>query len=763
MASTFGAISAPSILKDCRAWLVWKFVKTPDDKKPRKVPYYVDGGVRTGVQGGDDDRRRLASFDAASAELTSGKWAGIGFAMLPDWGLVALDFDNAVDDLTGELLHEVEDLIAGTYAEWSPSGNGVHAFMRGAIADKKSRAEPGRFGFETFCGAGFLTFTGRPVAVCEVLGAEDVVADLSPEVLALFSQRFPGVSTSLAATGGDDPLMTYSPPVGAEDEAMREWLGFLDPNMSYLEWLRVGMALHHETGGEVRGLDLWDQWSAAGASYPGRDLLEAKWDGFGRNMSRAPVTMRSIRREALKVKHKDDVVLDPKDFMSIARKFVECEWQGEETSTLLRNRGLWYRHAASHWTEVPEEELRASLWRWLDSTLKTAKNGIEPFKPDMGAVGNSGDALKAVAMVPGVVAPAWLPGYSGPDPKDLISLSNGMLHIGSRRLLPHSSAYFTLNALPYGWDDECEPTEWLRFLAQVFPGDQQSQQTLQEMFGYLLTADTSQQKMFLVIGPRRSGKGTIGRVLGALVGRQNLVSPTLTSLTGTFGLQPLIGKLVALVPDARVSKQSNTQAIVERLLMVSGEDDISVDRKNMSAWSGRMTSRFVILTNETPQLGDASGALSGRFITLSMRQSFYGREDHTLGDRLLAELPGIFRWALDGLDRLRQRGYFIQPAAGQEDADEMADINSPITAFVRECCELGSGYMVNKDDLFDVWRDWCLTQGRSHPGTKDILGKSLRAAFCNIQSVRPRVDGSQVAHYVGVRLNEQFSTDRDLV
>lgn len=760
-------MKAPQFLKDCRGWLVWKFV--PADKpggKPRKVPYYVNGSVRTGTQGDAADRAALASFDDAVAALATGKWTGLGFAMLPDWGLVALDFDNAVDE-AGEILPEVESLITGTYAEMSPSGKGVHAFMRGAIADKKSRAEPGKFGFETFCGAGFLTFTGTLAPICELLGTEDEIADLSDDVLELFAQRFPGVSTRLVGIGDDDPLLTYSPTLGASDEEIKGWLDELDPNCDYLTWLRHGMSLHHETGGEVRGLNLWDEWSSRGDTYPGRDALEAKWDGFGRNKSRSPVTIRGLRREALKIRHADDVVLDSKDLMATARRFLDGEFQGDDGPVLLRSRGLWYRHVGPNWEEMPDEDLRARMWLWLDAAKKLAKEGaIEPFKPSKGQVDSSIDALRAVALVPGVTVPGWLPGFTGADPKDLISLSNGMLHIESRRLLPHTSAYFTLNSLPYGWDDECHPIEWLKFLEQVFPGDEESKATLQEMFGYLLTSDTSHQKMFLVIGPKRSGKGTIGRVLGALVGRSNLVSPTLTSLTGDFGLEPLIDKLVALVPDARVGKQSNTQAIVEKLLMVSGEDDISVNRKNKTAWSGRMTARFVVLTNETPQLGDASGALAGRFITLATRQSFYGREDRDLGARLMTELPGIFRWALDGLDRLRQRGYFIQPEAGREDAEEMAAINSPITAFVNECCELGAAHLVPKDAIYEAWVDWCSAQGRSHPGTKDTFGKSLRAAFCGIESYRPRVDGSQVAHYSGIRLNARFSAyseNRDLV
>ena len=41
---------------------------------------------------------------------------------------------------------------------------------------------------------------------------------------------------------------------------------------------------------------------------------------------------------------------------------------------------------------------------------------------------------------------------------------------------------------------------------------------LQEIMGYLLVPDTSQQKIFSLFGVGRSGKGTIARVITALCG-----------------------------------------------------------------------------------------------------------------------------------------------------------------------------------------------------------------------------------------------------
>ena len=60
-----------------------------------------------------------------------------------------------------------------------------------------------------------------------------------------------------------------------------------------------------------------------------------------------------------------------------------------------------------------------------------------------------------------------------------------------------------------------------------------------------------------MVGPTRGGKGAIARVLGALVGRENVAGPTLSSLGGDFGLAPLIGKPLAVISDARLNGRNS--------------------------------------------------------------------------------------------------------------------------------------------------------------------------------------------------------------
>lgn len=290
----------------------------------------------------------------------------------------------------------------------------------------------------------------------------------------------------------------------------------------------------------------------------------------------------------------------------------------------------------------------------------------------------------------------------------------------------------------------------MKFLHDIFEGDTQQIDLLQEWFGYCLTQDTRYHKMLLMIGPKRAGKGTIGRILTPLVGEANVAAPTLGGLAGTFGLAPLIGKSLAIVPDARLSGRTDQSIIVERLLSISGEDAQTIDRKHKPHVFTRLPVRFMLLTNELPKLIDASGALTSRFLILTLKKSHLGAEDHGLEAKLLEEVPAIARWAIEGLKELIQADRFTTPDAAANLREEFDDLGSPISAFLRDWCH-AEGSVAAKD-AFDAWTVWAKQNGIKNAGDAATFGRDLRAVLPHVSLTRPRLNGVQVRTYEGLTL-----------
>jgi putative DNA primase/helicase len=295
----------------------------------------------------------------------------------------------------------------------------------------------------------------------------------------------------------------------------------------------------------------------------------------------------------------------------------------------------------------------------------------------------------------------------------------------------------------------------MRFLEEIWPTDkegtydQEAEETLQEIAGYVLTNDTRMQKIFLIIGPTRSGKGTIVHVLVRLLGEDNCAFPTLASLGGEFGRWPLIDKKLAAITDARISSRADTHRIAELLLSISGGDQQTINRKNQAFWTGSLDVRFLITTNVLPAIRDASGTIATRYIVLKLTESFLGREDLKLKAALAAEMGGILNWALDGLDRLSKRGYFRLPSSSVDSIRELEDAAEPVRAFLREWCDTAANKDTNVKVFYRGYRAWAEEAGQ-HVLAKNSFGRALRGLLPKLKTL----DHGAKRKYVGVALSE---------
>jgi putative DNA primase/helicase len=447
----------------------------------------------------------------------------------------------------------------------------------------------------------------------------------------------------------------------------------------------------------------------------------------------------------------------PSSPMAVARVLAAGRVHQDGELMIGHWRGTWMQWERSRWAEAEDRQVRAWLYRRLEHARYVhvpprGEEQVRAWAPNKRKIGDVADALAAITHLPERTdPPAWHgsgPYLAGP----VVACANGLLDVATRQVHPHTPRFFNLVSVPFGYDQHApEPGRWLRFLAELWPGDPDCIAALQETFGYVLSGRTDLQKIFLIIGPTRSGKGTIARVLAGLVGAGNVAGPTLASLGTNFGLSPLIGKPLAVVSDARLDSRGACQ-VVERLLSISGEDVLTVDRKFKDPWIGKLPARFVILSNELPRLEDASGAIANRFIVLTMTASFLGREDSGLTASLLAELPGILNWSLDGLDRLTRRERLAEPASSADARLALQDASSPVSAFIRdECSRSGE---VRVDDLFTAWKTWCEENGH-RPGTKQTLGRNLRAAVPGLRTSQPRDGQARDRCYLGLTLTRQ--------
>jgi putative DNA primase/helicase len=454
----------------------------------------------------------------------------------------------------------------------------------------------------------------------------------------------------------------------------------------------------------------------------------------------------------------DNILPPPTDPMAVARELVARQHTHEQGDLLLRRwRGQWWEWDTTRWVERDDKRIVAAMYAFTEHTAywiknKDGKAELKRWAPNRYKVADLADALGAIGYLhENIRTPEWLASAKRlPPARELVALENGLLHVQTRKLYRHDPALFNIVGVPFDYAPRAaQPKQWLKFLAALWDDDTDAIDALQEFFGYLIAGDTRQHKILLIVGPRRGGKGTIARVVKELLGEGNYCGPTLASLGTNFGLQPLIGKPLAIVSDARLGG-ANVHQVVERLLSISGEDMLTIDRKYHAHWTGTLPTRFIIISNELPRFGDASGAISSRFVLLTLTKSWLGKENTKLTSELLPELPGILNWALDGLERLQEQGRFTIVQSSEDALGALQDLVSPVAAFVRECCEIGA-FQVAVDTLYGRWKTWAEENGHKVTSAQ-VFGRDLRAVVPALRVIRPRKDDTRHREYQGIRL-----------
>ena len=742
----------PYELKKIPRWVMWKFTEigtTEETKRWSKLPSQPNGNSAK-----TNDPTTWVDFLSVQEAYNSGRFDGIGFVFTDNDNLAGVDLDNCFDHqserFTNAALQQIADKVTG-YMEISPSGTGVKIFTR---ANLSTAHVDHTLGLEVYNRGRYFTVTGHS------LGGE--IPTEPQDISSIVPER------TIHRTG--DAFADYVPPLEGYDlhRVETEILSNINAECGYSDWLQVGFALHHQFSGDLEALELWENWSygdgkVANYTESGPMSCEGKWRTFRGQGSTLRSLLFKINQESRKkAMANGEIILDNGNPLNHAKNFLENIYSCEEGCKIVHYADEFYVYVLTHYEIIEESTVRSKLYAFLDKCKKSGKKGeIVPFNPTPASVSAAMDAVKAITHLanhPNTKPPIWLEDYAPnkPEASNLISLNNGLFHLKDSLILPHSLGFFTQNALPFDYNPLAQCPRWIQFLNDLWPDDQESIDCLQEMFGYIISGDTRQQKFFNLIGPRRSGKGTINKVLVSLLGQHNTVAPQLEELCDTFGLQPWLGKLLASFTDARAPER-NRSAVVSQLLRIVGGDTITVNRKNKESWNGYLPTRIVIYSNEALQLTENSNALTGRMIVLKMTNTFYGKEDADLATKLETELNGIFNWALVGMTRRLERGgYFLQPQTGVEYLELMQEIGNPMGTFAEDALEFDPLSFVLKDDLFNCYKHWALKKGMA-VGT-DLAFK--RRFLASTQEHRVKADlvrngGDRQHIYRGVRLNEK--------
>lgn len=768
------AENIPECLKAARRWCVWKAEPTKDGKSLTKKPMQASWPSR-GLS--KTEPKQYRDFATAWKAYEAGRLServpvdGIGF--VTGGGFVALDWDECCDEVTREVVPEVAAVLRrlNTYAEYSPSGKGVRAFLRGRLEGESITAKAA--GIEIYDEPNYVTVTGFRVP-----GTPDEVAEGGALLVELYEtakakQEAAAEARSEARkakkAGGKPETPSTAPgphegngkAVSEEDAVLNlarrssagsavdallagQWEGdyptqseaelalanhlafYAGPGGEGLvERLMLGSGLKRDKFAERRGGGTYLSLTVSKA-YEGRtDFYSGNGKAStGKKKAAAEVVLPNGMPSTGPACLNDSSTLTD---VGLARRLVleangSLRYVKEWKSWLAWDGKRWRQDeglAAQHVAKRVSDE----LWREAADLPSERRTAVASFVKQASSSRAIDAAVKLARSEPGVVV-----GAEELNRHDfLLNCRNGTVDLLTASKRPASPVDLLTHLADVDFDEKASAPTWKKFVADVTAGNAELASFLQRSCGVLLSGDVTEQVLWLHYGEGRNGKSTLLTVLSEILGTYAGPAPLdmLLVKNRSKEVETQFGALAGRRLVTAVEADSGVRFSEATVKLLTGGDIVLARRLYENPWPLRPTWKLHVAANHKPAVRGTDEGIWRRLMLTPWLQRFDGaKEDKRLKEKLLAERSGILNWCLAGFVQWREQGGLRPPSCVLAATEEYRGENDVLGTWLAECCVKESHAVAEAGALYRSYRAWCEDMGE-HVQAAKVFGMAL--------------------------------------
>jgi putative DNA primase/helicase len=402
-----------------------------------------------------------------------------------------------------------------------------------------------------------------------------------------------------------------------------------------------------------------------------------------------------------------------------------------EQGRLLHIPGLgWHGWDGSRWALDPGERVaKQSVMRAVRnarlqaSSMRSAQDREDLWRDAKSCETSPG--IRGVLELGAALAElSALPGELDINPH-LLNTPGGTLDLSTGRTHPCLPADLLTKVTGCPYEGGGGGSAWDTFLVATLP-DAEVRLFLQRVVGLALIGKVIEHVLPILTGTGRNGKGTFVRTVAAALGSYAIeAEPDLfmaRERAHPTGQLDLRGVRLATCQETDDGRRLDVAA-VKRL---TGGDTIRARKMRQDFIEFTPSHLPFLITNHLPKVPADDPALWARLLVIPFDQSFLGREDRGLEDRLVAELPSVLAWAVAGWQDYRGRGRLDPPAAVSDATSTYRIRNDAIAGFIDDRCLLNPHMHVISSDLWSQWETWCHANAQP-PGTNRMLKAAMEA------------------------------------
>ena len=744
----------PQELRTLKNWVCWQAVK---DERSHSGVSKRPIDPKTGKLARSNDPTTWADFDTAVSAADN--WSGIGF-MFGGSGYFGVDLDDINEELReysegGEnIVTEFVNTLA-SYAESSQSGAGIHIICKGSLPAGGRRKGK----VEMYDTGRFFVMTGQPISeYAEIVDCTDSIKALHEKYIGGGREPAPKIQQPASIPQSADEIVQAAARSknGSKFKAL-----FSGDTSGYGSHSEADIALCNMlafwTGCDAQKMD---------AIFRSSGLMRDKWDRAQSGSTYGALTIQkaiSDCAEVFKGRDADNyrVNIGSSSDKSPIRVAVKTERQRlytfDDTGNAMRFVDLFGEKVRYNYTDKRWLFFDGRKWCTdMTGTIKRlADKSVEAMEAEAQVYAvmdeeEGGDMTKSFqkhvkasrsnrskrAMLDEVthyvpVLPQHLDTHKIciNTPAGVIDLRDGTIH-------EHKPEYYIskITAVEYSPNADCP--RWLSFLEDIFAGDKELIRYIQKAVGYSLTGSTSEQCAFFLFGTGRNGKSTFIDIIRDIFGdyATNIQPETImVRKTGGNAINSDIARLKGARLVTSVEPNEGMRINEGLLKQLTGEDVVTARKLYGDEFEFKPEFKLWVSTNHKPIIRGTDTGIWRRIHLIPFTvQIPENKVDRRLKYKLAAEMPGIFRWAVDGCLIYQHEGLKM-PRAVADSVKEYRREMDVISAFIEDCCAVGSGLSVQSSQLYAAYLKWA-EQGNEYTMSATKFSTEISKRFEKIKT-----------------------------
>ncbi len=324
--------------------------------------------------------------------------------------------------------------------------------------------------------------------------------------------------------------------------------------------------------------------------------------------------------------------------------------------------------------------------------------------------------------------------------ENIINFQNGILHLDTMELKPHSPDYLCTIQIPCNWNPSANQNNtFYNYIMHLANDDWHSAETLIQAIGFAISNVKIERfkKSLILCGSGNSGKSVFLKFMSLLIGKNNFAAMPFEKLDKRFSVSTLYRKRLAGDDDCNYCNFSSVSVFKS----MTGGGELMCEEKGKQSFPFVFNGLYVICANSLPLFGGDKGThVYERIIPIRCGTTIPEKQrDKKLLEKLYAEREAIVHFAVMELKTAIENNYTLSMSDESKKMLEQYKIeNDIVLQFLDECCVPRKCYdSINTARLYEAFKRWCFSNGERYTPKK----REFRESICNFYGVEPTKEG----------------------